>query len=418
MQILHVTQGYSPAIGGTELVLQCVSEELVRQFGDDVTVFTTNCYSAEAFFQPRAPCLPVGVEVINGVRVRRFPVRRSVSRLLRLPQFVAYHLNLPFNDYVRTLSRGPLVPGLAQAICTFPADLVAASSFPLWHMFVAQRSARQSRKACVLFGGLHPDDVWGFQRGMIYRAIRQADAYIANTGFEADYVIQRGALPERVYVIGVGVDVDLFARIPTREAKRWLGTEGFPVVGFIGQLGGHKGVSKLVQAMPRVWAVVPEARCLIAGARTLFAEYVEDLIRQLPAQDRHKLILRYNFPEEDKPWLFAASDVVAYPSGYESFGVTFLEGWAAGKPVIGCRRGSTPWVIQAGRDGLLVEYQNEEMLADAIILLFENPSWASALGQAGHKKVLERYTWRTIAQRFREVYQVVLQERRRTNEGE
>ena len=42
MKILHVTQGYSPAVGGVEWLIQQVSEELVRSFGDDVTVFTTH----------------------------------------------------------------------------------------------------------------------------------------------------------------------------------------------------------------------------------------------------------------------------------------------------------------------------------------------------------------------------------------
>ena len=69
MKILHVTQGYAPAIGGTELLIQRVSEELVRQFGDEVTVFTTDCYSGEAFFTLSAPRLPVGWEERNGVRV-------------------------------------------------------------------------------------------------------------------------------------------------------------------------------------------------------------------------------------------------------------------------------------------------------------------------------------------------------------
>ena len=114
------------------------------------------------------------------------------------------------------------------------------------------------------------------------------------------------------------------------------------MVGFIGQLGGHKGVDTLVRAMPLVWRVLPEARCLIAGARANFARDLESMIHSWTKQDQNKVILRFNFQEKDKPWLFAAADVVTYPSGYESFGITFLEAWAAGKPVIGCRRGAIP----------------------------------------------------------------------------
>lgn len=412
MRILHVTQGYAPAIGGTELVIQRASEELVKTFGDDVTVFTTNCYNGEGFFKPELPRLPVGWLVINGVHVRRFPVRSRVSQLLGIPQFLAYHARLPYNDHLRTLARGPLIPGLAEAIRDFPADIIAASSFPLWHMFATLRAARQSGRPCILIGGLHPMDEWGYNRPMIYRAIQRASQYIAYTKFEADYVIGRGASPERITVIGAGVDPERFEQVSSDDAKQRLGLQGKPVVGFIGQLGGHKGVDTLVRAMPIIWESLPDAHILIAGGRTLFCDYLESLIARWSDTDRKKLTLLYNFPEDDKPWLFAATDVFAYPSGFESFGISYLEAWACGKPVIGCDRGAVPWVIHAGRDGLLVEYQDVTMLAEAVVVLLRNPLWAEELGRAGREKTLEHYTWREIARRFRKVYVQAMEESR------
>jgi glycosyltransferase involved in cell wall biosynthesis len=72
--------------------------------------------------------------------------------------------------------------------------------------------------------------------------------------------------------------------------------------------------------------------------------------------------------------------------------------------VIGCRRGAIPWVINAGRDGLLVPFQFDLELADAIILLLTNPAWARVLGEAGRQKVISRFNWPEIARRFRAVY--------------
>ena len=405
MKILHVTQGYFPAIGGTEWLIQRLSEELVRQFGDEVTVFTTNCFNGEAFFSPQLPRLSTGWEEINGVKVRRFPVYSRISQMFRhYPQAIAYRLNLPFNEYLRAIGGGPIIPGLKKAIKEFPADIIAASSFPLLHMFTAGASARELSRPCIFYGGLHPQDDWGFQRSMIYRAIRQSTCYVAYTKFEADYVIQRGASPEQVFTVGLGVDPEPFQHISSVEAKFRLGMEDEPVVGFIGQLGGHKGVDTLLRAMPLVWQIFPSVNLLIAGARAMFADELENLIRQWPETYRKKLKLCYNFSNEEKPWLFAAVDVFAYPSGFESFGIAFLEAWAAGKPVIGCRTGAIPSVIHAGRDGLLVDYQNEQMLAEAVITLLKNPQWAQTLGKAGHQKVLSRYTWPKIAHSFREVY--------------
>jgi glycosyltransferase involved in cell wall biosynthesis len=408
MKILHVTQGYEPAIGGTELLIQKVSEELVRQFGDEVTVFTTNCYSGDAFYTPHLPRLPAGWEQINGVQVRRFPVYSRVSRLFR-PFRPSLRKNFfPASQYFRTLYNGPIIPGLSGAIRQADFDLAAASSFPLLHMFQTLSAAHRTQRPCVLHGGLHPQDAWGFQRPMIYQAIRQADRYIANTSFEARYVIERGASPDRVRVVGVGVDLEAFQGVNPQEARQRLGLGEAPVVGFIGQIGGHKGVDTLVRAMPIVWQVEPQARLLVAGAHTLFSESLENTIRQMPDEDQAKIILRYNFANDEKPWLYAALDIFAYPSGYESFGIAYLEAWAVRKAVIGTWRGAIPSVISAGRDGLLVDFQNEALLAEAILLLLRNPRLASSLGEAGYAKVKARYTWPEIARRFRQMYQEAL----------
>ncbi len=125
---------------------------------------------------------------------------------------------------------------------------------------------------------------------MIYQAIRDATHYIANTEFEAQYVIRRGASPDRVTTIGVGVDVEPFERVSRHEAKARLGLEGKPVVGFVGQLGAFKGVDTLVKAMPIVWSVFPEVHLLIAGAQTLFSDQLEKMINQLPETDRKKVV--------------------------------------------------------------------------------------------------------------------------------
>jgi glycosyltransferase involved in cell wall biosynthesis len=404
MKVLHVTQGYAPAIGGTELLIQRVSEELVRQFGDEVTVFTTDCYNGEAFFTPGAPRLAAGWEERNGVRVRRFPVMTGVSRFARQVQRPLFDYNVPFNQYVRALAGGPVVKGLTRAIRDAPADVIAASSFPLLHMFSALRAAEQSHRPCVLHGGLHPEDIWGFRRSMIFRAIRRAD-YIANTRFEADYVIETGASPDRVTAIGVGVDVEQFGRLPLEEAKKRLGLDGGPVVGFIGQLAAPKGVGTLLRAMPRVWQADPRAQLLIAGGRTSYLPQIEQQIAALPGGQRNRVKMIVDFESDVKGALFDAIDVLAYPSGFESFGIAFLEAWAAGKPVIGCRRGAQMSVIAEGTDGLLVNFDDPPMLALAIVYLLANPALRQAYGGAGRHKVLARYTWPHIAREFRAAYE-------------
>src|SRR5690606_36516047 len=153
-------------------------------------------------------------------------------------------------------------------------------------------------------GGLHPQDRWGFERPRIYRAIRKAEAYIANTRWEADFVIARGADPSRVNAVGVGVDPAPYAGIDTAGAKVRVGLDAGPLVGFIGQIGGHKGVDALLRAMPLVWRARPDVNLLVAGGRTLFTEHADRTIAGWPTEWQARTRLFIDFPAARKPWLF------------------------------------------------------------------------------------------------------------------
>jgi glycosyltransferase involved in cell wall biosynthesis len=377
----------------------------VRQFGDRVTVFTSDCYNAGGFVQPGAPRISAGWEEIKGVHVHRFRVLNRFGPILKPVQWLAFKLHLPFNEYLRVWYSGPHIPGLAESIRKSQAGIIAAASFPLLHMFTTLKSGRQSERPVVLIGNQHPGDAWGFNRPMIATAIRQADAYIANTDYEAHYVIENGASPDRVFTIGCGVDAERFLETDQMAARFRLNLpKDIPVVGFIGQLGRYKGIDTLLRAMPKVWQSIPQVGLLIAGAQTNFQSHIESILNQYPSEYRHRIHFRYNFKEAEKQDLFAALDIFAYPSGYESFGIAYLEAWASGKVVIGCRRGAVPWVIQHEKDGLLVGYQDQDALASALIQLLQNKDRARAMGEFGRRKVLARYTWPIVARQYQDIY--------------
>lgn len=405
MKILHVTQAYSPAIGGTELVIQRISEELVRQYRDQVTVFTTNCYGADAFHSPWLPVMPSGIEVINNVKVERFNVSRwqslgyhALSRGLRLA-------GMPVPEVIRVRAEGPIIPGLLDALTSRDCDLFAASSFPLHHMFDTLAAAQSTGRPCVLIGGMHPQDAWSFDRHMIDRAISAASHYVAYTRYEAEYVISRGASPKRVTVIGAGVDPEPYQKADRSMVRDRYGWGDEPVIGFIGQFSPHKGADTLLHAMQLVWKGIPEARLLLAGAKRKYSKYLEAIISTFEKTKRERVTVIYDFADNLKPTLFTALDVFAYPSRYESFGIAFLEAWAARKPVIGCRAGAVQDVVSHGEDGLLITPGDVTELAGVITALIKDPARAKAMGAGGYKKMMAKYTWPQIARQFRSVYQ-------------
>lgn len=404
MRVLHIVQGYAPAVGGTEKVIQRISEELVHRHADSVTVYTTVAYNCELFWRRDQPSLPVGLSIVNGVTVRRFPVWNHLNQVRRLLAGASYKLRLPLNDYFRAFYNGPIIPSMTHEIAQESADIVAASSFPLLHMQYALRGGRRAGSPVVLIGGIHVKDAWGFDSPLIYRTLRQADHVIAYTQFERDFLVAKGVPQNQITVIGLGVDAAPFAQANGYTLRQQHGWGNDPIVAYVGQQVAHKRIDTLISAMTKVWPDHASARLLIAGSRTSFTPTLEALVGGLPSRWRQRVTFIHDFEESIKPELYSATDVLAYPSSHESFGLALLEAWAAGRPVIACAETAPGSIVTDRQDGLLVPYGDESHLASALQSMLVSPESRTQMGIAGRQKVLAEHSWDQVAQRFRSVY--------------
>ncbi|MBN1580738.1 MAG: glycosyltransferase family 4 protein [Anaerolineae bacterium] len=417
MNILHVVHTYPPSMGGSQWLVKNLSEQLVTRYNDTVTVFTTNAYHTEYFWSDKGAVMPAGTESINGVTVRRFAVFNKLSTVRMLLAGAAYRLRLPYNDWLRTLYNGPIVPGLARAIAESDADVVFATAFPLLHMYHALAGARQAGIPIVFLGAIHTAEEWGYNRSMIYRAIQQADAYIAHTTFERDYLVRRGIDPSRISIVGAGVDSDTLNKGDGTKVREQYSWHDAPVVTMLAKQTERKRFDVLLEAMQHVWRVVPDARLLLAGGRTPYSARIDDMIQALPTERQDHVVVVSDFSEQDKADLLAACDVFVLSSGHESFGIAFVEAWACARPVIGTRSGAIPSVIAEGHDGLLAEYGDGTSLAQAILSLLADPKQRARMGQAGKKKVQENYTWDIVTDRVRAIYDGCTQSRKHTHQA-
>ena len=149
MNILHVVHAYTPSVGGSQVLIQRVSETLVQQYGHQVSVLTSTARTIEHFTNPRMPGLLPGEEEINRVSVRRLAVQNRLGPAWRILAGVAYRLHLPGNGWLRTAENGPWLRGLAQAIRVSQADVVLAATFPLKHMYDTLAATRRIGKPIV-----------------------------------------------------------------------------------------------------------------------------------------------------------------------------------------------------------------------------------------------------------------------------
>jgi glycosyltransferase involved in cell wall biosynthesis len=400
VRILHVTHEYAPQIGGTQRLVQGLSEHLRNEVGLDVTVLTA---LAGGTSMPKR-------ETMNGVpvvRVRAYPrVERLLSRLYRLPGgwrlltrgFPALHAHL---------SRDPLAPGLTQAIVALRPDLVMTTAVPssaCVHTYWAR--PRRPFKVAVL--AACPIEWWehdyrGISSGVEWALVRDAEMVFAHTTAEAAYYESRGIPPQRIGLMGAGTD-EMRAAAALADSANPLRSPESPTIGFVARLVPGKGLDVLLKAMPEIWARLPGARLLVAGpdgpgAGRILAEH-----RHVLHEGGERIQLLGACDDRTKSQLLDACDVFALPSLIESFGIVYIEAWAHRKPVIGCRTAAMSTLIDDGVDGILVPHGEPRALAGAVLGLLADAERAARMGRVGFAKVMRDYTWEAVGARVTAAY--------------
>jgi len=102
--------------------------------------------------------------------------------------------------------------------------------------------------------------------------------------------------------------------------------------------------------------------------------------------------------------LYCAAEIAVVPSLYEGFGFPAAEAMACELPVVSSTAGALPEVVGKDGAGILVPPRNAPALAQAIRRLLEDPGLRRQMGQAGRRRVIDRFTWESAARQMVEVY--------------
>ncbi len=418
---LHVNPRYFPYIGGSEKYMQEIAERTAAEPNSEVSVFATEAWDLEHFWSAGKRTIERREEVLNGVQVRRFAVRRlplvsplfypvmrrGLTMLSAAP--IPDRLALPLlNLSCRTT---PLVPALERALKNSRFDLIHAANAPLDSLIrAAFDSARRQKAAFVITPFVHLGEPENPQVRKYYTMrhqlewMRRADAVFTMTTLERDYLVERGVPEVKMHVVGAGVEPSEIIGGDGARFRAKHQIEG-PLVFFQGTAAYDKGANHTVQAMQQLWRDGFEATLVIAGP---VMSHFQRFFDELPSADQKRIkFLGFISPDEKRD-LFAAGDLFVMPSRTDSFGIVYLEAWLCGMPVIGARAGGVPAVIEDERDGLLVTFGAVDELAAKIKQLLTDQAEAAKLAEAGRQKVMARYTWEKVYAAVREVYRAVL----------
>ncbi len=237
-----------------------------------------------------------------------------------------------------------------------------------------------------------------------------ANCVIVSTEHEGEQLRRLyGLSSSHTRVIPCGVDLRAFTPGGADDravARRALGLDGAdtPILLFVGRLDPIKGIDLLLES---VALMKTPARLLVVGGDPAGDPEVERLRARAEALG---IAERARFPgavpQSELPRYYRAADALVVASRYESFGLVAVEALACGLPVVASAVGGLPSVVRDGENGLLVRWRSAEAFAGRIDALLGDSALMARL-RAQARPSVERFDWRRIGDRVRDLYQTL-----------
>jgi glycosyltransferase involved in cell wall biosynthesis len=175
---------------------------------------------------------------------------------------------------------------------------------------------------------------------------------------------------------------------------------------FCGYKNFEKGAISILKAIPNILKKISNVYFVFIGPSTIAFNRVLSNVRKIvPARIINLTPDNLNgYYDPKKIAAFCETDIFLMPSRSDAYGIAYLEAWASAKPVIGANIGATPEVIRNNVDGLLVEFNDYEDIANKVITLLKNERLGNQMGQEGKRKVKKDLSWDDVAKKTHQVY--------------
>ena len=228
--------------------------------------------------------------------------------------------------------------------------------------------------------------------------MRLVDCYIALSQFSRQKFIEGGIPAEKIALKPNFVHLDPGAREGRGEYAL-----------FVGRLSEEKGAQTLLAAWQRLQARIP---LRIAGSGPE-REFLEAHATQMGLSGVRFL---GQLPHDEVLAALKGARFLVFTSElYETFGMTIVEAFACGVPVICSRLGAMEEIVADGRTGLHFTPGNADDLAAKVEWAWAHPEEMAAMGRAARAEYEAKYTAERNYTMLMEIYERVIHARRRPN---
>lgn len=204
--------------------------------------------------------------------------------------------------------------------------------------------------------------------------------------------------------IAPGIDVDHFSPSDASALRQSLGLADKKVIVSVGRLVHRKGQDHLIESMPEILEVVPNAHLLLVGQGP-YRDYLQQLVTKNALEDSVTFIGRIQYA--DLPQYICVGDIFAMPSRsrlmgleVEGLGIVYLEASACGLPVLAGNSGGAPDAVLHNETGLVVDGTDNKQIAAAAIELLTKEDSARKMGVVGRQWIIDKWRWEIWSKDF------------------
>jgi glycosyltransferase involved in cell wall biosynthesis len=205
-----------------------------------------------------------------------------------------------------------------------------------------------------------------------------------------DIVAQMGVDAERLKIVPVGVDQDVFRpldHVGRVEGRLLVTTSSDQPL---------KGLVPLIEAVAMVRTERDDVHLVVIG-RPKDGSKIPALLEKLGLRPHVEFVSGVS--TERIVELYAECELAVVPSLYEGFSLPAIEAMSCAAPLVTTTGGALPEVTgPSGEAALTVPPNDPGALATAILTMLAEPELRARLGAAGRARILDRFTWRKTAE--------------------
>lgn len=323
---------------------------------------------------------------------------------------VFYHTSIPFRPYPDY--RVALFPFLSDTkVKKLGIDLIHCHGLATMGLAAAWTARRLKLPLVTTFHTLLPEAVHYVARGKAMKEITkdaawsylhwflsQSNTVISPSGVIRDVLLEHGVKSQ---VVPTGIDTNRFnTSIDGSQMKEKLGLADKKMVLHVGRLVKEKNLDVMIKASLIVAEEIPDVRFVVAGMGPA-SGYYKELVKKNDVQNL--FVFRGYLTRDQLAMYYAASDIFAFPSKFETQGLVALESMACGKPVAGADFLAIKELVENGRNGYLFDPDDHEDCAEKIIRTIKESKKMAVCS----RKTAEKYSVGNCTKKLISVYEAL-----------